>query len=112
MIKKYATLKEASEETGIVSTSISRVIRGERNSVGGFVWRKYDVDEPIPITIEILFDAGLVNSGKAKPVARLNDKGEILAIYDSVTQAAKECKTKQQTIQAKIKKNIEWKYLE
>lgn len=112
MIKKYATLKEASEETGIVSTSISRVIRGERNSVGGFVWRKYDVDEPIPITIEILFDAGLVNSGKAKPVARLNDKGEILAVYDSVTQAAKECKTKQQTIQAKIKKNIEWKYLE
>ena len=112
MIKKYTTMAEASEETGIAGTSIARVIRGERNSVGGYVWKKYGVDEDVPQVIEIDFDVELINSGMPKRVARINDEGEIIKEYASITQAAKECKIQQRTIRAKIRKNIEWKYIE
>ena len=42
--KFYATVKEASQDTGISRNNIFRVIRGERNTAGGYSWFKENLD--------------------------------------------------------------------
>lgn len=37
-------------------TSISKVLRGQRNTAAGFVWRKVNADEKIEKQIVIEFD--------------------------------------------------------
>lgn len=36
---KYASIKEASEQTGIVASNISRACKGTRKTAGGYCWR-------------------------------------------------------------------------
>lgn len=64
-IKQYTSIKEAAESAGISSTSISKVLRGQRNLAAGFIWRKMDIGTAIPKTISIDFDMTKTNLGVA-----------------------------------------------
>lgn len=61
-LEKYATVKEASTASGAGMSSINKVLSGERNSAGCYVWRKF-VEEEIPAHISIDFDITKINSG-------------------------------------------------
>lgn len=61
---KYATIKQASEAVGVSNTSVAKAVRGERNSAGGFVWKRM-VENDILETIDINFDISKINDGKA-----------------------------------------------
>ena len=45
MLNKYEDISSAAEKVEVSNTSISKVLRGERNSAAGFIWRKIDVSE-------------------------------------------------------------------
>ncbi|MBQ8247517.1 MAG: hypothetical protein IJZ42_10325 [Lachnospiraceae bacterium] len=87
---KYENIKIAAEEVGISSTSISKVLRGERNSAGGYIWKVYNPSEEIPETINVDFDISLTNSGKSYMVEQYTVDGKLLRKYDSVADAEKE----------------------
>lgn len=38
--KQYRTLQEAHDDTGVAQWNISKVLRGERKSAGGYGWRR------------------------------------------------------------------------
>lgn len=107
----YNTIGEAAMAVGVSSTSISKVLRGERNTAGGYVWKKYSVDDTIPDRIEILFDLGMTNSGTAKRVAKINDEGNVVEEYESIMAASKSCDIEYKKLQKMIKKNQGWKYV-
>ena len=108
---RYVTIGEAAHDVGISPTSISKVIRGERNTAGGFVWRKFSSLEEISEMITISFDVKLTNDGMAKGIAKIDDKGNILEEYPSIMEAAKKNKVEYKSIQKKIKKGDGWTYL-
>lgn len=67
-VDKYVDICSAAEAVGVSATSISKVLRGKRNSAAGFVWRKVVADEKIAKYIVIGFDIKKINSGKAKRI--------------------------------------------
>ena len=65
-------------------------MRGERNTAGGLVWRKFLAGENIPNRIEISFNAGLTNLGQARRVAKLDMSGRVIQEYESIMEASKQ----------------------
>ena len=65
-VDKYVDINSAAGAVGISATSISKVLRGQRNSAAGFVWRKVAADDKIAKRIVIGFDIKKINSGKSK----------------------------------------------
>ena len=55
-VDKYVDINSAAGAVGISATSISKVLRGQRNSAAGFVWRKVAADDKIAKRIVIGFD--------------------------------------------------------
>ena len=108
---RYDTICDAAKSVGISSTSISKVLRGERNTAGGLVWRKFLAGENIPNRIEISFNAGLTNLGQARRVAKLDMSGRVIQEYESIMEASKTNNIEYKRIQRKIKKNQGWRYL-
>lgn len=45
----YESIAEASRDTGILQTHISRCARGKRPSAGGFIWKYYKENETVQI---------------------------------------------------------------
>jgi hypothetical protein len=62
-IEKYPSARAASQASGAGLSSINKVLSGERNSAGRYVWRRFDADK-IPRTITIDFDVSKINNGK------------------------------------------------
>ena len=65
-VDKYVDINSAAGAVGISATSISKVLRGQRNSAAGFVWRKVAADDKIAKRIVIGFDIKKINSGRPK----------------------------------------------
>lgn len=65
-VDKYVDINSAAGAVGISATSISKVLRGQRNSAAGFVWRKVAADDKIAKRIVIGFDIKKINSGRSK----------------------------------------------
>lgn len=61
-VEKYASVREASEKSGAGFSSINKVLAGDRNSAGKFVWRRFDSNN-IPERITIDFDVSKINDG-------------------------------------------------
>lgn len=61
-IEKYASVREASTKSGAGLSSINKVLMGERNSAGRFVWRRFNSGS-IPKKIHIDFDISKINDG-------------------------------------------------
>jgi len=55
-VNKYVSINRAAGTVGVSVTSISKVLRGQRNTAAGFVWRKVNADEKIEKQIVIEFD--------------------------------------------------------
>lgn len=65
-VDKYVDINSAAGAVGISATSITKVLRGQRNSAAGFVWRKVAADDKIAKRIIIGFDIKKINSGRSK----------------------------------------------
>jgi hypothetical protein len=55
-VEQYSNIGSAAENAGVSVTSIYKVIRGQRNSSAGYIWRKIGVEEMIPQSIEVNFN--------------------------------------------------------
>lgn len=75
IVQTYASIAEAKRVTGILN--INKVLKGERRSAGGFYW-KYSDNTYTPKKI-----------GIKKKVAQYTLQGEIIAIYDSASEASR-----------------------
>lgn len=111
MKDRYRTIGDAAKDVGISSTSISKALRGERNTAGGFIWKKYSLEDTIPETIAISFNSELTNSGISKKVAKIDNDGKVIAEYESIAEAAKANNIEYKVLQRKLKSCPEWKYL-
>lgn len=101
-IQRFESVSEAKKATG--ASKIREVANGDRNQSGGYIWKW--AEDFIP-----------EDRGKSKKVALLNDEGEIIQIFDSVSQAARETNSDRHGITAvcvgKQKKynNYYWKFI-
>lgn len=77
-------------------------MRGQRNTAGGFIWKKFSAEEDIPETIDITFDLGLTNAGEVRRVAEIDDEGNILQEYASIVEASKLNNIEYKSIQRQI----------
>nr|QBK85721.1 MAG: HNH endonuclease [Marseillevirus LCMAC101] len=107
-LKKYSSITQATEETGIIGASISQTCRGRAKTAGGYQW-KYKNDE--------------------KPIVKMNKAGSEIAIiqyslddeeikrWKSGTEAARELKLQGSHISQVCKGNrkttggYKWKYV-
>ena len=76
-IEKFSSIGNAAEQIGISATSISKVLRGERNSAAGYIWKKFDMGVEIPISIDVNFDISKINLGTARKVGLLGRDGRV-----------------------------------
>lgn len=82
-IREYESAYHAEKATGINQTAIRNVCLGRNRTAGGYFW-SYDSEPFIPIVLSN-------NTGKAKRVGKYDiETGELLQVYDSLAQAAKE----------------------
>ena len=79
LINTYPSLKEASEITKITSSQLSQAHSGKRKTVGGYMWR---FTKTIEEKIEPIIDYKGV-----KKVKQLDINGELIKIWDSVSDA-------------------------
>lgn len=109
-VNKYEDISSAAGKVGISNTSISKVLRGERNSAAGFIWRKMDISEEIAERIEVDFDIKKTNPGRAKKIAQLSLEGQIVQEFESVLDAARKTGVSSKHIQKELSKEIsnEW----
>lgn len=88
-VRTYTSTRQAQQETGIASGSISAVARGKLRSSGGYIWlydsdaKRIDVEEHYAETHERI----LRNS---KSVVKYSLEGELLKTYPSISIAGKE----------------------
>lgn len=110
-VNKYGDIGSAAETVGVSATSISKVLRGERNSAAGFVWRKVDANEKIVEHIVIEFDIKKINSGKAKRIIQLNLDGKVVQEFESIAEAARKTEVSIEHIKKELAKPVsnEWK---
>ena len=102
-IKRYDSMKIASEETGISYKIISNAVEtGPAKTGAGYVWRLADLEKKNPI-IEIPSNY-IPKPCKVKQIDK--DTGEVIQIFDSVTEAANSLGICRQN----ISKCIEGKY--
>lgn len=85
----FPNIKEAANAKNISSTSIFKVLRGERNSAANCVWRKYKNNDSIPQHIETCFDRQKTNSGKSYTVCQYTVDGQLINTYETNFEAEK-----------------------
>lgn len=90
-IDKYVDINSAAGAVGISATSISKVLRGLRNSAAGFVWRKVATDDKIVKRIVIGFDKKN-KFWKVKKIAKLNVYGQVIEEIESIAELARKSK--------------------
>lgn len=108
---KFTTIGDAAKAVGISSTSISKVLRGERNTAGGYIWKKYDVLEDIPQVVEIDFDISLINDGASKKIAEIDSGGNVIKEYASILEASRKTNKDADAIRKCLKDKMGWRYL-
>ena len=112
-VNKYENISSAAGKVGISNTSISKALRGERNSAAGFIWRKIDISEEIVERIEVDFDIEKTNLGQAKKIAQLSLEGHVVQEFESISDATRKMGISSKHIQNELskEKSNEWKIL-
>lgn len=112
-VEKYLDIGSAAEKVKVSATSISKVLRGLRNSSAGYIWRKIGVEETIPKFISVEFDVRKINSGQAKRISSLDGNGIVQKEFVSILEAARETGISSHHIKDELAKenSKEWKYL-
>lgn len=85
----FTNIMEAANAKGVSTSSISKVLRGERNSSANCVWRKYNENEKIPNNININFDIEKISTGTAYAVCQYTLNNELVKIYSTASEAEK-----------------------
>lgn len=89
-VDKHSDIGSAAEKVGVSATSISKVLRGLRNSSAGYIWKKVDAGNDIPSKIDVNFDVSKTSSGVAKRIVMMEDNGQVKQEYDSIAETARE----------------------
>ena len=85
LFKVYESARKASLSRHAHPRSIDKVIRGERTTAFGYMWRRFPVNE-IPENIPPLEITK--KSRKAKAIAKVDERGKIIKKYPSIKQAS------------------------
>lgn len=103
-LNEFISISEASRETGCHRSKIIAVANGDRKTTGGFVWewKENFIKKDI---------------GKKKKVVQMLN-GEIISVFDSVSEASRETGSNRKGISAvclgkqKTCNDFEWKFVE
>ena len=115
LIKKWNSLDEIENELNISHTGICQCISGRIPSFKSRIWSYAELSKEGIIAINEKRIAG--KSHRAKKVNNYNDEGELIATYNSITEASEKVGVSQATIINLIKsknksrkKNMHFKY--
>lgn len=86
-VAKYVSLQKAQQDTKINASSILRVCKGRERHAGGFKWRYL-----IPTSEEEKALQARQEKEEKRRVAQLSLEGSVIAVYDTLTDAAKTTK--------------------
>ena len=86
LVKIYRSAKDASRCRNLYPRTIDRCIRGDIKVVKNLQWKRFEVGE-VPDTIPPLQIE--TKSLTTKPVGKLDENGEIIEVYPSIKNAAK-----------------------
>lgn len=109
----YDSVDIAACETGVSKESIRRTCSGIRNTGGGYMWRRY-FEAEIPYKIEAYSKEKQI--GSPRKIIQYSFNGEIIASYDSISEAVRKTGINAKSIRetAKGKQNHAggyiWKY--
>ena len=111
-IEQYLNIGIAAEKVGVSATSISKVLRGERNSAAGYIWKKFDKEIEIPLIVDVNFDISKTNLGMAKKVILLDKDGNVKQEFASISEAAQITGVSVHHIQDELTNisSVEWRY--
>lgn len=94
LIKTWINMKEASEALGVSHTSINNA-KLFKSSCLGYFWSEYDTINPSEFSYHV-----------GTRTYKYTVKGELVAQFESMTEACKEANTKEKTLYRAIKANI------
>ena len=87
LFRIYDSARKAAKSRHAYSRSIDKCLKGERKTALNYMWRRYLVND-IPLSIEPYKKAS--NSKVAKPIAEVDEKGDIIKNYPSIRKVSKE----------------------
>lgn len=106
LIRTYRSAKDASRCRNLHPRTIDKCIRGDVLTVKGQQWKRFPVNE-VPTSIPPLEKEEVTTSNK--PVAKLDEKGNIVEVYPSIKNAAKENNLDAHSLRDQV--NEKYKYL-
>lgn len=106
LVRTYRSAKDASRCRKLHPRTIDKCIRGDVLTVKGQQWKRFPINE-VPTFIPPLEKEEITISNK--PVAKLDEKGNIVEVYPSIKNAAKENNTDPYSLRDQV--NEKYKYL-
>jgi hypothetical protein len=94
LLGEYASINQASKETGVGFSSIQKCLAGQRKRAGKYFWSR-EMFGSSPAGIGTIINDletrdSQINSGLSKPVIQIDPAtGELIAIHSSISTAAK-----------------------
>ena len=101
LVRTYPSARVASKSRHVYKRTIDRATRGDVLTVKNLLWRRVDKDN-VPLFIEPLKKEK--HSNKRKQVASIDENGNIIKIYASLSLAAKENKIDPHTLRDRLNK--------
>jgi uncharacterized Zn finger protein len=114
-VKEYGTYEEVESDTSVGILNVKRVCSGVKQSAGGYQWKKVAKGSPVANTFPIETPR---LSGFSKPIESFDDKGNMIAHYESVTEAVRSTGINSKSIRDAAKGvqkhagGLVWKYCE
>ena len=99
LIRVYPTATSAARSRHLFKRTIDRATRGDLLTAKNLLWRRVDKDN-VPLTIEPYVQQK--HSNIKKQVALLDENGNIVKIYPSLSAAAKENKIDPHTLRDRL----------
>ena len=99
LIRVYPTATSAARSRHLFKRTIDRATRGDLLTAKNLLWRRVDKDN-VPLTIEAYVKEK--HSNIKKQVALLDENGNIVKIYPSLSAAAKENKIDPHTLRDRL----------
>ena len=99
LIRVYPTATSAARSRHLFKRTIDRATRGDLLTAKNLLWRRVDKDN-VPLTTTPYKKEK--HSNIKKQVAKLDDNGNILKIYPSLSNAAKENKVDPHTLRDRL----------
>lgn len=106
LIRTYSTAFEASKVRRVFKRTIDKATRDQSMRVKNCFWRRFDIDD-VPSRIEPIKKVNEVS--RIRPVAMIDDFGQILKTFPSVSKAAKDANVDPHTLRDRI--NEKYKYV-